>query len=54
VLAEIRADGPDTRSDAYELGQLTSLPATIFVGFFTVASFAAVVAGGLIVAGALR
>jgi hypothetical protein len=54
VLAEIRATGKDVESDAYELGQLTSLPATIFVGFFTVASFAALVTGGLIMAGALR
>jgi len=54
VLAEIRATGKDTVSDAYELGQLTSLPATIFVGFFTVANFAALVAGGLIMVGALR
>jgi Peptidase M50B-like len=53
VLAEIRATGKDVQSDAYELGQLTSLPATIFVGFFTMASFAALVAGGLIMVGAL-
>jgi len=53
VLAEIRATGKDAQSDAYQLGQLTSLPATIFVGFFTVVSFAALVAGGLIMAGAL-
>jgi hypothetical protein len=54
VLAEVRATGKDVESDAYYLGQLTSLPATIFVGFFTMASFAALVAGGLIMAGALR
>ena len=43
-----------TNYDAFVLGRLTSLPAAIFVGFFTLVSFAALVAGGLIMAGALR
>jgi hypothetical protein len=53
VLAEIRASGKDTDSDAYELSKLTSLPAAIFVGFFALVGFVALVAGGLIMAGAL-
>jgi hypothetical protein len=53
VLSDLRADGKDTSSDAYQLGQLTSLPAAIFVGFFTLVGFAALIAGGLIMAGAV-
>jgi hypothetical protein len=51
-LSALRADGPDTTSDAYKLGRMTYLPAAIWVGFFTIVGFAALVAGGLIMAGA--
>ena len=54
ILSDLRAEAKDTSSDAFVLGRLTSLPAAVFVGFFAVVSFAALVAGGLIMAGALR
>jgi hypothetical protein len=52
-LSAIRASGGDTTSDAYKLGRMAYLPAMIFVGFFAVVCFAAMVAGGLIMVGAL-
>jgi hypothetical protein len=52
-LSALRATGKDTISDAYKLGQMSYLPAAIFVGFFSVLGFAALIAGGLIMAGAL-
>jgi hypothetical protein len=54
ILSDLRATAKDTSSDAFELSRITSLPAAIFVGFFTVVGFAALVAGGLIMAGAVR
>jgi peptidase M50B-like protein len=52
-LSALRATGKDTFSDAFKLGKMTYLPAAIFVAFFAILGFAALVAGGLIMAGAL-
>jgi hypothetical protein len=53
VLAAAHAEGPNPTSDAGQLRQLSLLPAKLFVGFFGLASFAALVAGGLIMVGAI-
>jgi hypothetical protein len=53
VLAAVHAEGPSPTSDAGQLRQLSLLPAKLFVGFFGLASFAALVAGGLIMVGAI-
>jgi hypothetical protein len=53
VLAAAHAEGPSPTSDAGQLRRLSLLPAKLFVGFFGLASFAALVAGGLIMVGAI-
>jgi hypothetical protein len=53
VLAQVHAEGPSPASDAGQLRELSLLPAKLWVGFFGLASFAALVAGGLIMVGAI-
>ena len=53
MLAQIHADSPKAATDAGRLRQLSLLPAKLFVGFFGLVSFAALVAGGLILVGAI-
>jgi hypothetical protein len=53
VLAQIHAESPRAPTDAGNLRQLSLLPAMLFVGFFGLVSFAALVAGGLIMVGAI-
>ena len=52
-LAAVHAEGPAPTSDAGRLRELSFIPAKLFVGFFGLASFAALVAGGLIMVGAV-
>ena len=53
MLAQIHAESPRAATDAGQLRQLSLLPAKLFVGFFGLVSFAALVAGGLILVGAI-
>ena len=52
-LSNARQAITDTSSDAYQLRRLTLIPATLWVGFFGLFTFAALVAGALILTGAV-